>query len=213
VGVVAAEVIGLVDRDYDSDVVLGCLTEGVTVLPLHEIESVLCDAGVVAPLATHLGKDGAAVWSEFMERVRETFRDKTLAHVVSQRVRARVGDLLDGAFHGSQVAATLGETSANHASSIVNLDLPGRTAQMFSEEGQRLQKALASGGREMLAVLPGKHLLNILTNALGMSKASELTGLVFRALNRRLNKPTDPLRELGVKLETALRSYLPERAA
>ena len=47
VGVAAAEVVGLIDRDFYSDSVLSNTTEGVTVLALHEIESILCDENVV----------------------------------------------------------------------------------------------------------------------------------------------------------------------
>ncbi len=44
VGVVAAEIIGLIDRDFYSDAVLEAVPNGVTVLQLHEIESVLLGA-------------------------------------------------------------------------------------------------------------------------------------------------------------------------
>jgi len=213
VGVVAAEVIGLIDRDFYSDDVLGAVTNGVTVLPLHEIESVLCDQKAVASVAQHFGKDPAGVWEEFLDRVRKEFHGKTLNSVVARRVRSRVGDLLDGAFNGAQVVADLTETKVNHTTTLSALDLPARTEVMFAEESKRVADALDGGGTEMLAILPGKHLLSMLADVLGLSNTSELTSLVVRSLNRKQLKKDDPFLVLGEKMETALLAYLPSRRA
>jgi len=210
---VAAEVIGLIDRDFYSDDVLGAVTNGVTVLPLHEIESVLCDQKAVASVAQHFGKDPAGVWEEFLDRVRKEFRGQTLNSVVARRVRSRVGDLLDGAFNGAQVVADLTATKVNHTTTLSALDLPARTEVMFAEESKRVADALDGGGTEMLAILPGKHLLSMLADVLGLSNTSELTSLVVRSLNRKQLKKDDPFLVLGEKMETALLAYLPSRRA
>lgn len=211
VGIVAAEVVGLIDRDFYSDDVLNATASGVTVLPLHEIESVLCDKQVVAALAELLGKDPESVWDEFLDRVRKDFRGQTMNNVVARRVRSRVGDLLHGAFSGAQVVADLTETSANHSKTLDTLDLPTKTASMFADEAKRIVDALSSGGTDMLAILPGKHLLSILASALGFNRTSELTSLVIRSLNRKQLKENDTILVLGAKIETALLAYLPPR--
>jgi hypothetical protein len=213
VGVVAAEVIGLIDRDFYSDDVLNAVTKGVTVLPLHEIESMLCAQEAVAGLAEHLGKDPADVWDEFQRRVRKEFRGQTLNGVVARRVRSRVGDLLDGAFNGAQVVADPTTTIANHRATLSALDLPAKTLDMFAEESKRVADALHHGGREMLEILPGKHLLSILPGVMGLSNTSELTNLVVRSLDRRQPKGNDPILVLGEKMEAALLLYLPARRA
>jgi len=211
VGVVAAEVIGLIDRDFYSDVVLGAVTNGVTVLPLHEIESVLCDSKVVTSVAEHFGKDPTGAWDEFLARVRKEFCGQTLNGVVARRVRSRVGDLLDGAFNGTQVVTDLTATSKNHSTGLSALELPAKTEIMFAEEATRVAEALDGGGTEMLAILPGKHLLSMLARVLGLSNTSELTSLIVRALNRKQLKKDDPLYVLGAKVEAALLAYLPSR--
>jgi hypothetical protein len=211
VGVVAAEVIGLVDRDFYSDEILKSTTSGVIVLPLHEIESILCDQKVVAALAAHFGKAPDVIWQEFIDRVRKEFRDQTLNNVIARRVRSRVGDLLDGAFSGAQVVADSLQTGANHSATLTGLDLPGKAAAMFAEESGRVAHALAGGGTDMLAIFPGKHLLSLLAPVLGLGGTKELTRLVVRALDRKRLKETDPLHALGTKLETALLQYLPSR--
>ena len=211
VGVVAATVAGLVDRDYYPDDILRATTEGVDVLPLHEIESVVCDENVVGALASHLGKNPGEVSALFLARAQQEFRGQVFSHLVARRVRARVGDLLDNAFSGSQVVADLAETAGNHATALAALDLPAKTYAMFEEESTRVSRALAAGGQEMLAIVPGKHLLSLLPGILGLSNAPELTGLVIRSLNRKLLKHDDPLRALGLKLEAALQASLPAR--
>lgn len=213
VGVVAAEIIGLIDRDFYSDAVLDAVPNGVTVLPLHEIESVLCDQNVVAAVAEQFGKEPADVWNAFLDRVRKEFCGQTLNAVVARRVRSRVGDLLDGAFGGAQIVADLTQTVANHGKTLSELDLPARTTTMFDEESKRVADALDRGGREVLAILPGKHLLSLLAGVLGLRNTTELTSMVVRSLNRKQLKKDDPLLALGAKVETALLAYLPPRRA
>ena len=172
VGVVAATIIGLIDRDFYSDDVLNSVTNGVTVLPLHEIESVLCDQKVVAGVAEQFGKNPGEFWNAFVDRVRNEFRGQTLNSVVARRVRSRVGDLLDGAFNGAQIVADLAQTGDNHSTTLSALDFPAKTKARFAEESKRVSDALAEGGTAMLAILPGKHLLSILANVFARRTAS-----------------------------------------
>jgi len=211
VGLVGAEVIGLVDRDFYSDEVLGAVTQGVTVLQLHEVESMLCDERVVFAFAEHFGKDPGQVWRDFLDRVRMGFRNQTFNGVVAHRVRARVRDLLDGAFSGSQVVSDLEATTNNHCTTLTGLDLPKKVETMFAEEARRVTRAVQRGGPEMLAILPGKHMLSLLPDVLGLRDSSELTGLVARSLDRKWLEKEDALSSLGSKIEKALLPYLPPR--
>lgn len=213
VGIVAAEVIGLVDRDFYSEAVNLSVTKGVTVLRLHEIESVLCDEKVIASVAEHFGKKPMEVWDEFLNKLRKEFRGQTFNGLVARRVRSRIGDLLDGAFTAAQIVADPAITAANHSRDLSSLDLPAKAAAIFAEESKRVTDALAEGGSKMLAILPGKHLLAILAGVLGLSKTSELTSLIVRALDKKLLKKEDPLFALGEKIEAALLAYLPPRRA
>lgn len=212
VGVVAAEIIGLIDRDFYPDNILANVPEGVTVLSLHEIESVLCDHKIVTSLAEHFGKNPADAWSSFLRRVRSEFRGKTLNNIIALRVRSRVGDLLDGAFNSAQIDAELTETSNNHSKTLFTLNLPDKITSMFQEEFKLVEDALADGGTKMLELLPGKHLLSILSNTLEVKNASVITGLVIQSLNQKQLKKDDPLLSLGKKLEEALLAYLPSRS-
>ena len=130
VGVAGAEVLGLVDRDFYPDSVLCSVPAEVRVLSLHEIESVLCDKSLVGDVALHLGKDPDEVWLEFLQRVRKEFQGKTLNAVVAHRVRARVGDLLDGAFKGSQIDFEFNQTIENHEKALAALGLQTKTGEI-----------------------------------------------------------------------------------
>jgi len=210
VGVAAAEIIGLIDRDFYSDAVNQSVTNGVTVLPLHEIESLFCDQHVVHAVAEHLGKKPHDVWTEFLSRVRKEFRGKTFSHLVARRVRSRIGDLLDGAYNNADVVDDLELTAKNHSTNLNKVDLPGKTLSMFDEEARRVIKALSEGASDMLAILPGKHLLSILANVFGF-KTSDFTDLVLRSLEEQADKENQALLTLGTKVEAALNTYLPPR--
>jgi len=211
VGVVAAEVIGLIDRDFYPDQALNAVTHGVNVLELHEIESVVCDQRIVAAIAAHLGKDTGEAWSAFLSRVRDEFRDRTLNFVIASRARSRIDELLHGAFNAAQIVTDLGQTRSNHSESLSAVDLAGKSETFFEEESQRVRDALARGDNTMLAILPGKHLLSLLGRVLGLRDANELTSMVVHSLNRNQMKDDDPLRALATKIEAALLEYLPPR--
>lgn len=208
IGVAGAEVIGLIDRDFYPDSILNSNPEGVHVLALHELESVLCDQQIVTHLAQHFGKEPTAVWNAFTNRVKQEYQGKERSNVVAKRVRARVGDLLDGAFVSTQIEADIAKTGQNHSSALASLELPSKVDTFFIEESERVDNALAGDGAELLVVLPGKHLLSILSKELGVSNPSELTGLVIRALDP---KATGTPLSLGQNLETVLNNYLPKR--
>lgn len=121
IGLVAADVIGLIDRDFYSDAALKAAPAHVTILPLHEIESVLCDPKVVGAIAEQIGKEPQRVQQEFLERVRTTFQGQTVNNVIAQRVRSRVNDLLRAAFNSAQIVPDLTQTAANHSAGLTTL--------------------------------------------------------------------------------------------
>ncbi len=210
-GVVAAEIIGLVDRDFYSDEILNAVTDGVIVLPVHEIESVLCVDRVVHAVAKHLGKDEAQTYDDFLRRVRLAYQGSTRTALIARRVRARVGDLLDGAFAHNQIAEDVDQTAALHQAGFVQLNIPERVRTMFQEETARVDDALSNDRSSLLAVLPGKHLVSILSQSLGLQKPVEFTALILRALDRRHLTSKDPLWSLGASIEAALSNVLPLR--
>ena len=81
---------------------------------------------------------------------------------------------------------------------------------MFADESKRVEDAITGDGQELLALLPGKHLLSILANCLGL-KSTALTSMVLRSLSRNQSNKGDSVTVLGEKIEAALLAYLPPR--
>lgn len=211
VGIVGGTVCGLVDRDfYSEDVLLG-LPEGITVMPLHELESAICGKGSVTALARHLGKDGELVWQQFVARIQTAFSGKTLSHLVSQRVRYRLGDLLDGAFSAGQIQQSVDSTKQAHRKALVDAQVPETLASFFDVEEISVQRAVSGSELDILRVLPGKHLLGLLVSVLGFKNNSELTNLVVAALRPAVGEAHSNLANLGSDLENALAEYFPPR--
>lgn len=211
IGVAGAEVSGLIDRDFYPDSILNSNPEGVRVLALHELESVLCDQQIVTHLAKHLGKPPTGTWERFTSQVKQAFQGERKSHVVAKRVRTRIGDLLDGAFGHAQIEPDVRKTAQNHSSGLAALDLPKKIDDYFDEESKRVENALAGDGAEILVVLPGKHLLSILSKELGFSNSSQLTDFVIRSLDSKIAEEDKTLSRLGQNLEVALNRYLPKR--
>ena len=211
VGVLAAEIIGLVDRDYYSDDVLMAVPEGVTVLQLHEIESIFCVNDVIKYIAEYIGKDYPLIHTTFLDRIKKEYSGQTLNAVIAKRVRARIGDLLNGAFSGAQIAQNIEETKNNHCSQFTILNLPSKVNDLFASESKRITDSITNGSIDIINLLPGKHLLNILSDVLGFKNTSELTSMLIRSLNSKTLNTGDNLCKLGEKIETVLSRYLPSR--
>lgn len=211
VGVAAAKVQGLVDRDFYADTALAAVPDGVAVLRLHEVESLLCERGVVAAVAQHLGKDPDIIWRSFLDRVRKEYRVDRLNHVISCRVRARIGDLLDRIFDGSQVVAGFDATVQNHSDSMAVQGITENIRRMFDEEKDRVEAALASGDEMLLAILPGKPLMGLMSSELGFRNSAEYSDFVVRALTFSRTGETDSMSALGLQIEAAMMGYLPPR--
>lgn len=211
VGIVGAEVTGLVDRDFHPDSMLDADVEGVTVLDLHELESILCDKHVVAHLARHLQKDPEEVWGTFHSEVQPMFHGKELSYVVANRVRERIGSLLNDVFSRGLLASTLEETGARYSNAIEEIGLPTRVQELFDQESTRVNDSLRSGERDMLRLLPGKQLLDRLAKSLGLSSSRALTELVIKALSQRHLSEDRAGDSLSKSLEAALGEFLPPR--
>ncbi|MBL0919025.1 MAG: AAA family ATPase [Hydrogenophaga sp.] len=210
-GMAGGEVIGLVDRDYYSDEALRSLPANTFVLSVHEVESLLCLPAVVRVIASYLGKDPDVVLNAFHDRVRAEFRGQTLSGVVARRVRARIGDLLQGVFAPDQIDGDVHTTATKHEEAMAAHDFPARTRAQFLEEHRRVTSAIANCDEAMLAVLPGKHLISLLGSTLGFGKVDGgLPGLIVRALLAPI-RPDDAMSMLGVAVGNALVGYLPPR--
>jgi Protein of unknown function (DUF4435)/AAA domain, putative AbiEii toxin, Type IV TA system len=213
VGVTGADVIGIVDSDYYPDKANQALRSEIKVLPLHEIESVLCIKSVVNAISAHQGKTPDEIWNQFIDRIRSEFSKKALSKLIATRVRCRITEMLHGSFHPAQIEDGLVETLNKHKSAILDMQLEQKMDVMFAEEETRVKEALKLAGEDLLLLFPGKHLLSLLSQTLGFSRTNDLTDLIVNAI---INSNTtigtaSVLASLGREIEAALLIYLPPR--
>lgn len=213
VGVTGAEVFGIVDSDYYPDKANQALRSEIKVLPLHEIESVLCIRPVVNAISAHQGKDTDEIWDQFIGRIRTEFSKKALSKLVATRVRCRVTEMLHGSFNPTQIEDGMVETLTKHKSAIIDMQLEQKMDVMFAEEEERATDALKLADRDLLLLFPGKHLLNLLSHTLGFSRTNDLTDLIINALTNSNTTigTASVLATLGRKIESELLTYLPPR--
>ena len=200
---------GIVDRDYWPDSYLSHLCEPVHVLPLHELESLLCLKDVFQGIASHQAIDADQIESLYSSAVIEeksTFRDGKLCHLVNERVKKRLErELLPilNSLGGSNSLPELREKYLGTADLLKDdLSIPS----MFDEERKAVEQALASTEESTyLQLLPGKGFEGTLAKAVGLSRSS-YEHLICRALAATENSD---LRPLGDRLRSALGSHLP----
>jgi AAA domain, putative AbiEii toxin, Type IV TA system len=202
------EAVGIVDRDFKSEAELKSLAEVATVLPVHEIEGLLCLPEIGNRLARHLAKslDGG------VEKViTEAVKEEDVSRVAYERTKLRLLNSLQDAV--TSRPASFGEADLEVHFESIKATLAGATdpRAIFEEERTEAEKVRASGdiGR-ILAVFPSKRIAAALGGALGM-QVRDLVGLVSAALSS--TKPEDELHDLGRDLEAALLlAGLPARA-
>jgi energy-coupling factor transporter ATP-binding protein EcfA2 len=202
----ALTAVGIIDGDYHPEAFRAALPAGVTMLEVHEVESLFCLPAVVAAVCTHLGQtlDEATYRSALANTVSADQRHQLIIERWKRRIEPHLQGLVSG------VSA--------RKSSVAELiaDLPqvfDHTAWDFSpqgfleEERTRVEAAIPSGPlTEILRIVPGKQLLPV---------AARHTGLAIDAYVKlicdALRPPAGDLAALGTALEAALSPYLPPR--
>jgi hypothetical protein len=208
-GVVSAlAVAGIIDGDYHPDSFKTSLPPAVTVLKVHEVESLLCLPQVVAAVCDHVSQpfNETTYRAALASAVSEAQRHQ----VIIDRWKRRIEPNLEG------LVAGVGKRNKPVSDLIGELpDIFDHNNWTFSpetflkEERDRVETAVASGTMEqLLSLIPGKQFLPIAALQAGMNVGAYLT-LIVDALSAR----TDGLKALADRLQTALSDQLPPRYA
>lgn len=204
------DVVGIVDRDFHNDTYINALTDnGISVLNVHEIESLFCLSNVIAAVATHNGMDPETSINSFMASAKKHFNAEYMNFLISQRFRRRCEQIFDKALNGLKVdSPDPAIVKANH---ILALELKTWNINpdvIFEEEKARIYSAIEGGIDNFLKILPGKTIVADAAKVVGMTKDSYIN-LICKALIEE--NSTTQLHQLGKKLENALLNYLPKR--
>jgi len=197
-----ANVLAVVDRDHGPESWLAALKAPAFVLALHELESLFALPEVLRFLAVHFAYAGPDVWQSFLERAREQL-EASIPKMVAERVRARIGALLDGAFSGSQIKATVADTAEAHADSMEGIWSGDTIRKMFDEEESWIRTEMARNDHGILIPMSGKHALTVAADVLG-TRRHAYASVVLQAID-------NPKHALHGAIVAEWEKYLPAR--
>jgi len=207
--VIGLSAIGIIDRDYWPDAFLASMPSGVIALAVHEVESLFCIRGVFKAVAQHLGTPEGELdtkYEAFLAKVRSQSSDSLITKQIAERCKRRVEPLLlqhVGGLKGSDDLATF-EAEALAVLNPSSWSIDG--AGIFKEEKAKVRSAIAGLEADLLAVLPGKPMIHIAAQVLGL-KVDAYQTLVEVALRSK----DQNMAKLKAGLEATLGQCLPPR--
>ena len=202
--------LGIVDRDYWPDAFLQSLPEGITVLPCHEIESLLCRKALFSAVAEHQGLSSdecEAKYNEFLAQAKHLFSGGLLAKQISERFRCRCEEQVRDLMNTLSVCDDIDATRDRHCECLAPDRWQISPDRLFNEERATVQAALDGSDELFLKCLPGKVYFPILVRQIGMTKEAYFS-LVTRALSK---DGSSDLIALGNALAMGLDEILPCR--
>ena len=201
------EVIGIVDRDFNSDELLTSLTAEAVPLKVHEVETLFALPDVVSAVAKHHGQSLDKVAYE--QSLVASYSDKDRHKVILERWKRRVEARL--------VGVTASVSAKNESLDSIAAEIPHifdhqswdfQPQQLLKDEKDRVESALRSSSAfdlaEVLGLMPGKQLLPVASQRVGFN-VLKYTDLIINAL--RGENPR--LADLGQEIRGALEPYLP----
>lgn len=204
--------LGLVERDYWPVSHLDKLTaDGLSVLPAHEIEGLLCLPGVAEAVATHLAApEFAATYQKFEQEIRQYFHGVRLNKLALERAKRDVDCRLVGLANSANPSPDAAQTRLNFTQTVDLGRAVADVGALFDEHLSLATTALAGPFLEFLKIFPGKDCLAVLCRNLGVTKEAYLN-LIVRALTQPDSGGDPALEALRSALVTALRPHLPSR--
>lgn len=200
--------IGIIDRDYHAEEFLGAMSSGMFVLGVHEVESLLCLADVVAAVCGHLSQEFSL--PAYQAALRSTVNGPQHDQIIIERWRRRMRPNLEALVSGvDKRGMALADLPAQLPTIFDHTTWAFSPKDFLNEEEVRVDAALSGATvDEFLRIIPGKQLLGIAARQTGMSPQA-FTNLVLEALAGE----SDEVKALGEKIEAALVSQLPARYA
>jgi energy-coupling factor transporter ATP-binding protein EcfA2 len=202
------DAIGVIDRDFRPDEFFTSLTENHIILPVHEIEGLICVPEVCDALADHLGRDRISV----VDQISNVIGDSMVMRVTYDRWKAVMLGRLENKVTAKPPKPLTEEGLRGHAeAAFSHRDLGRESVDVLETELVRVSTDRDSGDvMRMLKTFPSKQLAGVVSSCLGQS-----VGQSFELMSRALLAADDsPLFSLGQCLEAAFTTLgLPVRQA
>lgn len=208
--IVGVYAIGIIDRDYWPDAYLDAMPSALTVLPVHEVENLLCVKELFVAVAAHLAvtvSEASTRYETFVNRAKSKFTGGLFNKQVSERYRRRCEHEFRRALNLLPVTDDASDLQETHVAALDAKMWERSPKDIFAEETQRLETALRGSAEEFNKYFPGKVFVKDAASALGLD-IQFYVDLVSSALNA---SDEDPLSTLGAQLRLALADYLPHR--
>lgn len=210
--------IGIIDRDYWPDIYFSGMNEKIFVLPVHEIESLICIKGVFSGLAKQVGLPAEEIekkYNEFLSSAKAKFTGLQLNKQILERVKRRSELNIRGILNSVPPNIDVEEVKENYINALNSTNWGFSPLDIFNEEQVRVSTALSSDELEFLKIFPGKSIHGLVAEKLGIS-LERIYSLVSSALNipdEVSMQPISarPLIPLKNELIEALVEILPER--
>lgn len=202
----ALAVVGIIDGDYHPEAFKSSLPSGVTVLQVHEVETLLCLPSIVSAICEHVGQsfDGAT----YQVALARTVSDAQRHQIIIERWKRRMEPHLEG------LVSRVSKRDKPVNELIRDLpDIFDHTKWAFSpqkfleEERGRVEAAMTNIDLvELLSLIPGKQFMPVAAMQAGMTVEAYIKLIVSG-----LKSQASSLEALGEKLDAALSLYLPAR--
>lgn len=204
----ALEVVGIVDGDYLPDAYKAALSSSITVLKVHEVESLMCIPDVVKSVCDHVAQpfDEAKYRQEIVNSVSDSQRHQLIIERWKRRIEPRLEGLVAGVGKRNK---PVNELIGDLPDIFDHLKWDFSPEGFLREEKDRVEAAVPGGSiPDLLAIVPGKQILPIAARTAGMQIDTYIK-LTTDSLGGRAPSSA----ALGAKLENAFSGYLPARYA
>jgi energy-coupling factor transporter ATP-binding protein EcfA2 len=193
-------VVGIIDRDYFMDDAIGKMPDGIMVLGLHEIESLLSIKPVICAVLRSLGRsedEAGAITEGIRKEIGSIFPLDYVAKIVSEKYKKAMEFHSEYTLRGLRPDQNEVTQKKSHIDVFDNMKtLSGR---VYDKSETEVRNAMTSTYEEMLKVLPGKPIFGRICSSIGLSKDNYLSALCKQIADN------------NTSLIIALSAYLPPR--
>jgi AAA domain, putative AbiEii toxin, Type IV TA system len=204
----ALTVVGIIDGDFYPDEFKSSLSAAITVLQVHEVESLFCLPEVVAAVCSYVSRpfDENCYRNALAARVSDAQRHQ----IIIERWKRRMEPNLEGLVSNISKRDKPVDDLINDLPTIFDHQRWSFSPEAFlREERTRVESAIPSGSiGDILSIAPGKQFLHPAAIQAGMT-VEAYSKLIISALRDE----SGDLQPLSQRLEIALSDYLPARPA
>jgi hypothetical protein len=137
------------------------------------VECLLCREKLFRAVGTHLGRSGAEVdrlYQSFVARAKSKCVGGFLHKQISERFRRRCEYATDAVLNALGLDEDIIVLEQKHVAALDPTAWPVPAAEIFKEERQKIEDALATNFEECLKLIPAKEFLHLAAEAIGMDR-------------------------------------------